>query len=288
MTLQKSTSKILSKKTIKCPNCGIKRTTEYDGKIVCTECSSIIDLKSIKNKKPNTKPQKYMPPTSPQTNNMKGIGNIDLGEADSKKWRKMLHVSDATEKRLATTLFEITKIGQSMSIPESTLKNALEIYRKIINSNLTRRKPIRVLAATIVYIACRQTGIAASLNEIAHQSKINPQIIRHVYNSLSKRMKPLPIHTASDLYVNKLATALFEREKTIATAETITCTLQGLRFAQGKNPVGLAASACYIASILVGESKTQREIAELCRITEATMRTRYKEMSEHLLFKVYL
>jgi len=288
MTMQKSTTKNTAKKGLRCPSCGSKRTTEYDRRIVCTNCSSIIDPKSIKNKKLSPKPKKYLQQTILQTDNLKHLASIDFGEGAPKKWQTLLRVSDATEKRLATTLFEITKIGQSISIPESTLKLALEIYKKIINLNLTRRKPTPVLAATIIYIACRQAGIATSLNQIGHISKIDPDEIRHVYNSFFKKMKPMSNPTTSELYVSKLARSLFQQEKTIEIAEKIICALKDQGFARGKNPVGLGCSACYIASLISGESKTQREIAELGRITEVTIRTRYQEMSKHLLFKISL
>jgi transcription initiation factor TFIIB len=216
------------------------------------------------------------------------MAGIDFGERGHEKWQKLLHVSDATEKRLATALFEITKIAQKMALPESTLKLSLKIYKKIISSNQTRRKPLRVLAATIVYIACRQDGFATSINQIGHLSKINPEKIRHVYNSISKKTKPISNHTTPEQYVTKLARSIFQQEKTIEAAKKIISTLKSQRFAQGKNPVGLGCSACYIASILTGEPKTQREIAELGRVTEATMRTRYHEISRKLIFKISL
>ena len=46
----------------------------------------------------------------------------------------------------------------------------------------------------------------------------------------------------------------------------------------GKGPMGVAASAIYIAAILTGERRTQREIAEITGVTEITIRNRYKEM----------
>jgi transcription initiation factor TFIIB len=50
----------------------------------------------------------------------------------------------------------------------------------------------------------------------------------------------------------------------------------------GKNPYGYIAAAIYIASILVKKKRTQRELAEVARITEATIRTRCKEIVEKL------
>jgi len=46
--------------------------------------------------------------------------------------------------------------------------------------------------------------------------------------------------------------------------------------------MGVAAAALYIASVLHGERKTQRDIAEVARVTEVTVRNRYKELIKQL------
>src|SRR5207249_11021841 len=56
----------------------------------------------------------------------------------------------------------------------------------------------------------------------------------------------------------------------------------------GRGPTGVAAAAIYIASILGGERRTQREVAEVAGVTEVTIRNRYKELTEKLGIKVEL
>lgn len=50
----------------------------------------------------------------------------------------------------------------------------------------------------------------------------------------------------------------------------------------GRNPAGVAAAAVYIASALVDERKTQRDVAEIAGVSEIIIRTRYKELTEYL------
>ena len=61
-----------------------------------------------------------------------------------------------------------------------------------------------------------------------------------------------------------------------------------LKLTSGRGPTGIAAAASYIASVLTGERKTQREIAEIAQVTEVTIRNRYKELVEKLLFEITL
>ena len=63
---------------------------------------------------------------------------------------------------------------------------------------------------------------------------------------------------------------------------------QELKLTSGRGPAGIAAASSYIASVLASERKTQREIAEISQVTEVTIRNRYKELVDRILFTVYL
>jgi transcription initiation factor TFIIB len=54
----------------------------------------------------------------------------------------------------------------------------------------------------------------------------------------------------------------------------------------GKGPTGVAAAAIYIASLMTGERRTQRAVAEVAGVTEVTIRNRYKELTEKLSITV--
>jgi len=56
----------------------------------------------------------------------------------------------------------------------------------------------------------------------------------------------------------------------------------------GRGPTGIAAASLYIATVLCGERRTQREIGETAGVTEVTIRNRYKELAEKLDIDVIL
>ena len=56
----------------------------------------------------------------------------------------------------------------------------------------------------------------------------------------------------------------------------------------GRGPTGVAAAAIYISSILSGERRTQREVADVAGVTEVTIRNRYKELAEQLDIEIIL
>ncbi len=51
----------------------------------------------------------------------------------------------------------------------------------------------------------------------------------------------------------------------------------------GKDPKGLAAAALYMAAKATPERKTQTQIADIARVTEVTLRTRAKQIKEHII-----
>ena len=54
------------------------------------------------------------------------------------------------------------------------------------------------------------------------------------------------------------------------------------KLVSGRGPIGVVAAAVYIASVLNGEERTQKEIAEVAGVTEVTVRNRYRELKKAL------
>jgi transcription initiation factor TFIIB len=69
-------------------------------------------------------------------------------------------------------------------------------------------------------------------------------------------------------------------------AHKILISAKEIKLTSGRGPTGIAAAASYVASVLTGERKTQREIAEIAQVTEVTIRNRYKELVERLMFQI--
>ena len=55
-----------------------------------------------------------------------------------------------------------------------------------------------------------------------------------------------------------------------------------MRTTAGKDPMGLAAAALYIACAMCDEKRTQKMIADAAGVTEVTIRNRYKGLKEAL------
>jgi len=205
-----------------------------------------------------------------------------------RKWQRRIRVSDATERNLAFALSEISKIANNLSLPKNILETASIIYRKAVKERLIRGRSIQGVTAAAIYVACRQCGLARTLEEIAQASNINKKEVGRSYRFLVKELDYFIPPLKPSQYVTKFSNQLTMQGKVEEIAHKILATAKELKLTSGRGPTGIAAAASYIASVLTGERKTQREIAEIAQVTEVTIRNRYKELVERLQFDISL
>ena len=201
-----------------------------------------------------------------------------------RKWQRRIRVSDAMERNLAFALSEITKIANGLSLPKSIFETASVIYRKAVKERLIRGRSIHGISAASVYIACRQCGLARTLEEIAKASNVSKREVGRSYRFLVRELDYFIPPVKANQYVSKFSNQLAMQGKTEEIANKILVMARDLRLTSGRGPTGIAAAASYIAAVLVGERRTQREIAEIAKVTEVTIRNRYKELVDTMTF----
>jgi len=205
-----------------------------------------------------------------------------------RKWQRRIRVSDATERNLAFALSEISKIANNLNLPKNILETASVIYRKAVKERLIRGRSIQGVTAAAIYVACRQCGVARTLDEIAQASTVNKKEVGRSYRFLIKELDYFIPPLKPSQYITKFSNQLTMQGKVEEIAHKILAAAKELKLTSGRGPTGIAAAASYIASVLTGERKTQREIAEIAQVTEVTIRNRYKELVERLQFIIFL
>jgi transcription initiation factor TFIIB len=120
------------------------------------------------------------------------------------------------------------------------------------------------------------------LREIAEASLVDKKDVARCYRLLLRELAvQMPI--ADPLtYISKIAERTGISGKTQGVAIAILREARKRRAAAGKDPMGLAAAALYIACLQNNEKKTQKDIAEAAGVTEVTVRNRYKTLKKQL------
>jgi transcription initiation factor TFIIB len=205
-----------------------------------------------------------------------------------RKWHNRVRVSNSAEKTLAIALSDLGKIASSLNLSKNVEETASLIYRKAVKKRLVLGRSTRSIRAAAIYLSCRQFGIPRSLDEIASVTNINKRGIAKSYRMIVRELEiHVPLSTGQK-YIAKFSNKLKISGKVEAFAIKIFESAKKIKLTCGKGPIGIAAASMYLASTIMNERKTQREIAEIANITEVTIRNRSKELMKKLLFTISL
>jgi len=134
--------------------------------------------------------------------------------------------------------------------------------------------------AAALYAACRDTSTPRNLKDVEQAANIKRKDIARCYRLLVKELElKMPV-TDSIQCIARIASKIGIQEKTKRFATKVLKAAQENEVSAGKDPMGLAAAALYLACVKNGEDKTQRDIAEAANVTEVTIRNRYKGLKD--------
>jgi transcription initiation factor TFIIB len=203
-----------------------------------------------------------------------------------RKWQIRSRVHSSVDRNLAQAMAELDRLTDKLHIPPSIKEKAAVIYRKALDKGLVRGRSISAIAAASLYAACRTTQTPRTLRELADHSPIDKKDIARCYRLLLRELNlqmPIP---AAQLRVPKIASKVGVGEKTQQKAVEILREAERLKTTAGKDPMGLAAAALYIACVMNDEKRTQKMIADAAGVTEVTIRNRYKGLKEALNLEI--
>lgn len=303
-----------SKTSNYCPECGNNNLMrDYESaEVVCMGCGFVV-VDTITDQGPEwrafdsgqrAKRERVGAPTT-LTMHDKGLSTIiDWQNKDShgqkipsaqraqvyrlRKWQTRIRVSDPTERNLSYALSELSKLSNNLNLPKNVLETASHIYRKIIKKGLIRGRSIQGITAAALYLACRQCKIIRTLDDVSEISPSTKKEIARSYRFLIKNLDFSISPASTSQYISKFSNQLGIQGNAEEIANKILSAAKKRRLTGGRAPAGMAASISYIAWILTGEKRTQREIAEIAKVTEVTIRNRYKELVENLEFVIYV
>lgn len=306
--------KEFDKGTKACPRCGSTHLVKdpEKGEIVCADCGYIIeenvvefgpewrafDAEQKEKRVRGGAPVTYMRPN-------KGlVTEIDQYNRDirgskiptkrqaqlyrMRKWHKRASVATSVERNLAIALTEIDRITSYLGLPDNIRNSIALLYRKCVEKGLIRGRPLETVVAATIYAVCRAEEMPRTLEEISNVSGISKKEIGRAYRFISHELDVKIPLTDPTTYVPRYVTALKLGGDVEKKAEELLKEALKKGLISGRSPTGVAAAAVYIAATLLGERRTQKEVADVAGVTEVTIRNRYRELKKQLNLKVNL
>ncbi len=288
----------------KCPECGGKELlfSRELGQVSCKECGLVLEEKMVDfsqewrdfEESPDQSRRRAGAPMT-YTKHDQGLGTEvgqtrDLYEIKDKKERDKFfrlrkwqyRISTAIERNLKLALGELKRVSSYLKLPKSVEEEAARIYTLAVQKGLVRGRSMESVVAGALYASCRRHDVPRTLDELSEASGIERKEIGRTYRFVTRELvlKILPSNPAD--YIPRFASALEVSPRTQSEAVEILEQAHQAGLTSGRGPTGIAAAALYVSTLINGEKRTQRDVADVARVTEVTIRNRYKELIEAL------
>jgi transcription initiation factor TFIIB len=209
-------------------------------------------------------------------------GSIRTAIERLRTWDGRSQVHEPVDRNLRQAFSELDRLADKLSISDVVVERSAYIYRKALDKGLVRGRSIGALIAASTYAACRVTETPRTLKDVAAASGMKKKDVARCYRLLLRELELRMPVTDPVKCVSRIASKSGLTERTQRRAVGILKRAIESRTSAGKDPMGLAAAALYVACVLESENKTQKDIAEAAAVTEVTIRNRYKGLKTAL------
>lgn len=189
-------------------------------------------------------------------------------------WDSRTQTHSSADRNLRQALSELDKMKDKMALAESVVEKAAYIYRKAMEKKLVRGRSIHGLIAACLYAACRNTETPRTLDDVAESINIRRKDVARCYRLIYKELDlKMPVADPTK-GISRIASTANLSEKTKRMAMEILNKAKKIGMVAGKDPMGIAAAALYLACISNGEIRSQKDISIAAGVTEVTIRNR--------------
>ena len=195
-------------------------------------------------------------------------------------WDSRSKVTSSADRNLRQALGQLSILKDKLSLSDSVNEKASYIYRKALEKGLVKGRSISAIIAASIYAACRDTETPRTLKDVADAGNVNKKDISRCYRILHYELElKMPVVNPIQC-IARISSKLRITEKSKRYAIKVLQVAQEHEECAGKDPMGLAAAALYLACVKNGEDRTQRDVAEASNVTEVTIRNRYKGLRQ--------
>lgn len=219
-----------------------------------------------------------------------GKGSLrDLRRVD----REIKKPTKRRERNLASALSLMKGCIGSMNLNSSAAfklrETAAELIKMFLEKDVLKRRLKAPLVAIAIIEAANSLGINIKKNEVLDRCQVTHKDYWNARKTLIKKgislKKQIP---GPGLYIDEMSHILQLRPQTSALARRIAGEAKKMGMTSGKDPRGFAAASLYVASIILDDKRTQKEISERVDVTEVMIRNRYRDIVNEMVIVAFI
>jgi len=175
---------------------------------------------------------------------------------------------------LKIAIGKLDALKNKLALPDTLKEKSIRLYKKVIEKNIPKGRSVDAMVAATIYVACRDSDTSCTLNDITDATGLRKNSIAKCYRAILVTLNlQMPVSDINQC-VLRIASDMGISKKVKQHAIHILHFAQKRNHLAGKDPMGIAAAAIYIASMDHDENISQRKLAKAARITEVTIRNR--------------
>uniref|UniRef100_A0A1A8MR64 Transcription factor IIIB 90 kDa subunit n=3 Tax=Nothobranchius TaxID=28779 RepID=A0A1A8MR64_9TELE len=178
---------------------------------------------------------------------------------------------------------QISALGHQLQMSQHCLDTAFNFYKMALNKSLTRgRKSSHVIAACL-YLVCRTEGTPHMLLDLSDVLQVNVYVLGRTFLLLARELCINAPAIDPCLYIPRFAQMLEFGEKNHDVSMTALRLVQRMKrdwIHTGRRPSGLCGAALLVAARLHDFCRTVKEIINVVKVCETTLRKRLIEFED--------
>jgi transcription initiation factor TFIIB len=209
--------------------------------------------------------------------------------------------NEKANKQLMAAYKEIGALCDGFNIQKTVADTAKYLFKVVDDAKAFKGKSQDVIIAGCIFIACRQCKVPRTFTEIFAVTKVTRKEIGRIYKALEKFFTSQNIerynatvqsggvadpnegYTAttstkpSDL-CNRFCNLLDLPYQVTSVSISLSDRVTASGSLAGRSPLSIVAACIYMASYLMGNGKTAKEISQVAHVSDGTIRGAYKQL----------
>lgn len=196
------------------------------------------------------------------------------------KWKE--HVESTGNRNLDYAFDLISGLCSRLDLSDKVRDKSIDVYDECVEKGILTGRSIEGLVPATVYVSLRLEKEPRTSSEVSEAGKLTDKELLRTTRVICKELNiRLPLISPND-FVPRFSKALKVSEEVSNRCYELLEDCEVVGLCNGPSPTSLCGACLYIACNECEERRTQRDVSEICGVTEVTIRNNLKNIRKLL------